>query len=145
VSGYNDRRRECAEACEALEITSLRDLDPAMLARLPAPLDARARHVFEENERVDAAVSALASHDIVELGRLLNASHASLRDLYAVSTPAVEATVERLRAAGAAGARMIGGGFGGHVLGLLPPGAIPPPGAYDVRPGQGARVLDPSD
>ena len=145
VSGYNDRRRECAEACEELEITSLRDLDPAMLARLPAPLDARARHVFEENERVDAAVSALASHDIVELGRLLNASHASLRDLYAVSTPAVEATVERLRAAGAAGARMIGGGFGGHVLGLLPPGAIPPPGAYDVRPGQGARVLDPSD
>jgi galactokinase len=142
-SGYNDRRRECAEACRALEITSLRDLEPAMLDQLPPPLDARARHVFEENERVDAAVSALVSHDIVALGRLLDASHASLRDLYEVSTPAVEATVERLRAAGAAGARMIGGGFGGHVLGLLPPGVIPPPGAHEVRPGPGARVLPP--
>jgi galactokinase len=73
---------------------------------------------------------------------LLDRSHASLRDLYAVSTPAVEAAVERLRAAGAAGARVIGGGFGGHVLGLLPPGVEGPPGALEVRPGPGARALD---
>src|SRR6202142_970689 len=49
-SGYNDRRRECAEACELLGIASLRELEPAMLDALPAPLDRRARHVLEENE-----------------------------------------------------------------------------------------------
>jgi galactokinase len=140
-SGYNERRRECAEACTALGIASLRDLDEDMIERLPPPLDARARHVFEENLRVDAAVAALHDRDLRELGRLLDASHASQRDLYAVSTPAVEATVERMRAAGAAGARMVGGGFGGHVLGLLPPGVVAPDGAYELRPGPGARVL----
>ena len=73
--------------------------------------------------------------------RLLDASHASLRDLYEVSTPAVETAVERLQAAGALGARIMGGGFGGHVLGLLPPGAVPPPGSLEVRPGRGARLV----
>jgi len=141
-SGYNDRRRECVEACEALGIASLRELDAEMLERLPAPLDARARHVFEENKRVDAAVTSLTSGDLGELGRLLDASHASVRDLYCVSTPAVEATVDRLHVAGAAGARMIGGGFGGHVLGLLPPEAVPPAGSYPVRPGPGAHLVD---
>jgi galactokinase len=76
----------------------------------------------------------------VELGRLLDASHASLRDCYEVSTPAVEATVQRLRDAGAIGARIIGGGFGGHVLGLLTPEARVPKGAREVHPGPGARV-----
>jgi galactokinase len=141
-SGYNERRSECAQACAALGIASLRELEPAMLDALEAPLDARARHVFEENARVEAAVEALARGDLAELGALLDRSHASLRDLYAVSTPAVEAAVERLRAAGAAGARVIGGGFGGHVLGLLPPGVEGPPDALEVRPGPGARVLD---
>jgi galactokinase len=140
-SGYNERRRECAAACAALGITSLRDLDATMLERLPSPLDARARHVFEENLRVDAAVAALRGGDLPELGRLLDASHASQRDLYAVSTPAVEATIDRMHAAGAAGARMVGGGFGGHVLGLLPPAVVPPEGAVELRPGPGARVL----
>jgi galactokinase len=140
-SGYNERRRECTAACAALGIASLRDLDAEMLTRLPAPLDARARHIFEENLRVDAAVAALTRGDLPELGRLLDASHASQRDLFAVSTPAVEATVTLMHAAGAAGARMVGGGFGGHVLGLLPPGVTPPTGAYELRPGPGARVL----
>ena len=141
-SGYNERASECAQACAALGIASLRELEPAMLDALEAPLDARARHVFEENARVEAAVEALARGDLAELGALLDRSHASLRDLYAVSTPAVEAAVERLRDAGAAGARVIGGGFGGHVLGLLPPGVEGPPDALEVRPGPGARVLD---
>ena len=140
--GYNERRSECAQACAALGIATLRELEPAMLDRLAAPLDARARHVFEENARVDAAVAALARGDLAELGALLDRSHASLRDLYAVSTPAVEAAVALLLGAGAAGARVIGGGFGGHVLGLLPPGIEGPPGALEVRPGPGARVLD---
>ena len=57
--------------------------------------------------------------------------------------PEVDRTVERLRAAGAAGARMVGGGFGGAILGLFPPGASPPPDAVEVAPGPAARLLDP--
>ncbi len=140
-AGYNQRRRECARACELLEIDSLRDATPAMAARLPDPLGDRVRHVAGENERVEATVAALAAADLERVGELLNASHASLRDLYAVSTPAVEETVRRLREAGAVGARIMGGGFGGHVLGLLPPGADPPPGAVAVAPGPGARLM----
>jgi len=113
-----------------------------MAARLPEPLADRARHVLEENSRVEQAVAALQRSELSELGRLLNASHLSLRDLYDVSTPAVESAVARLRAAGAAGARVIGGGFGGHVLGLLPPEASGPEGAREVRPGPGARLLE---
>jgi len=58
-----------------------------------------------------------------------------------VSTPAVEAAVDRLRAAGAIGARIMGGGFGGHVLGLFPPGADPPVDSIAVAPGDGARLV----
>jgi hypothetical protein len=65
--------------------------------------------VISENRRVDAAVDALERRDLAELGRLLGASHASLRDDYVVSTPAVEAAVARLHGAGAIGARIIGG------------------------------------
>src|SRR4051812_18941685 len=103
ASGYNERRAECARAAELLSAG-----EP-----LPEPLDRRVRHVREENARVDAAVAALAAGDLAALGRLLDASHASLRDLYDCSTPAVERTVRALREAGAAGARMVGGGFGG--------------------------------
>ncbi len=112
-----------------------------MAESLPAPLDARARHVITENERVEQTVAALAREDLQRVGELLNASHASLRDCFAVSTPAVEAAVARLRAAGAVGARIVGGGFGGHVLGLLPPDAQPPEGSLSVRPGPGAQLL----
>ena len=142
-SGYNERRRECREACAALGVASLRDAQPAQAAALPAPLDRRVRHVIEENARVDAAVAALERADLAALGRLLDASHASLRDDYEVSVPAVEATVGRLRASGAAGARIVGGGFGGSVLALFPPGSSPPPDALDVRPGPAARLLEP--
>jgi galactokinase len=141
VSGYNERRAECVAACEQLAVISLRDATLEAAARLPAPLSLRVRHVVTENARVDAAVGALARGDVPELGRLLDASHASLRDCYEVSTPAIEATVARLREAGALGARIVGGGFGGHVLGLLPPGAAPPAGAFEVMAGPGARVL----
>jgi len=141
-SGYNERRAQCEAACAQLGVASLRELDEAMLERLGEPLRSRARHVFEENARVLAAVQALEAGDLVALGALLDASHASLRDLYEVSTPELEAAVAALHAAGAAGARLIGGGFGGHVLGLLPPGASAPAGAAEVRPGAGARVLE---
>jgi galactokinase len=141
-SGYNERRSECAAACAALGIASLRDASLAMLAALPEPLAARARHVVTENERVRNAVAALRRGDLPEIGRLLDASHASLRDLYEVSTPAVEGAAASLRAAGAAGARVIGGGFGGHVLGLFGPAARPPRAAREVRAGPGAHLLE---
>jgi galactokinase len=142
ASGYNERRRECALAAEELGVPSLRDATLEAAAALPSPLDRRAKHIITENQRVDAAVAALEHGDMDELGRLLDASHASLRDCYEVSTPAVEGAVEKLRSAGALGARIIGGGFGGHVLGLMPPGAHVPERAREVRPGPGARMMD---
>jgi len=141
-SGYNHRRAECACACAALGIDSLRDADPSTLAALDSPLAERARHVLDENRRVDETVAALRGGDLAKVGSLLNASHASLRDLYDVSTPAVEATVAELLAAGASGARVVGGGFGGHVLALMPPGSQLPRGARELHPGVGARVLE---
>jgi len=145
--GYHERRAQCERARALLGLQSLRDAQPGDAARLPDPLDRRVRHVLEENARVDAAVASLEAGDIPALGPLLDASHASLRDLYDASTPAVERTVARLRAggaagaAGAAGARMMGGGFGGQVLALLPPGAPAPDGAVALAPSAGAGVL----
>jgi galactokinase len=138
ASGYNERRRECRAACRALGVESLRDA--AGDEGLPEPLGRRVRHVLSENERVDAAVEALAGGDLPELGRLLDASHRSLRDDYDVSVPAVERAVEACREAGALGARIVGGGFGGSVLALFPPEAEPPTGAVEVAPGPGAAV-----
>jgi galactokinase len=140
-SGYNDRRAECAAACRALGLRSLRDALPEDVERLPEPLRSRARHVVRENERVDAMVAALWRGDIEAAGGLLDASHASLRDDYGVSVPAVEESVELAKAAGALGARLVGGGFGGHVLALFPVDAEPPDGARFVGPGPGARLL----
>jgi galactokinase len=139
ASGYNDRRDECREACRILGVPSLRkarDID-----RLPEPLRSRARHVITENARVDAMIEALRAGDLDNVGRLLDEGHASLRDDYAASVPEVERTVERLKAAGAVGARMVGGGFGGAVLGLLRPGATAPAGALAVASGPAARLL----
>ena len=96
-----------------------------------------------ENVRVRETVAALSAGDLAEVGALISASHVSLRDLFEVSTPAVEAAVRAMLAAGAAGARVIGGGFGGSVLGLFPPGTSPPQAAREVRPGPGARALAP--
>jgi galactokinase len=140
-SGYNDRRRECREACAALGIATLREAREEDVARLPEPLAARARHVLTENARVDAMVAALERRDLDEAGRLLDASHASLRGDYAASVPEVERTRDALKAAGAAGARMVGGGFGGAVLALLGPGVARPGGALVVRPGPPAALV----
>jgi galactokinase len=112
-----------------------------MASELPSPLSLRVRHVVSENLRVSEAVTALERGDLAELGRLLDASHASLRDCYEVSTDAVEDAVARCKRAGALGARIMGGGFGGSVLALLPADAEPPSGSVEVRPGPGARVL----
>ncbi len=140
-SGYNERRAQCERARELLGVETLRDASAARVAGLPQPLRARAEHVLGENARVEQAVAALRAEDLPAVGRLLDTSHASLRDLYEVSTPAVERTVTRLREQGAAGARLMGGGFGGSVLGLFAPDVSTPPGALEVHPGPGAHVL----
>jgi galactokinase len=141
AGGYNERRAECRAACEALEVEHLSAADRDAAERLPEPLRRRARHVLSENARVDAMVDALGAGDLREAGRLLDASHASLRDDYEASVPEVEAAVAALKAARAAGARMVGGGFGGSVLALFPPGETPPDGSVSVAPGPAARRL----
>lgn len=141
AGGYDQRRAECHAAARALGLASLRDATPAAGRRLPAPLDRRVRHVLAENARVEAAVAALRAGDLSALGRLLDASHASLRDDFDCSAPAVEDAVARARAAGATGARMIGGGFGGTVLALFAPDVAPPADAVPVRPSRAAHLL----
>jgi galactokinase len=141
ASGYNRRREECVEAAHRMGVASLRDALIQDLHMLPDVLARRARHVISENGRVLAAVTALRRHDFTKLGQLLDLSHAGLRDEFEVSTPAIEQTVTTLKDAGALGARVVGGGFGGNVLGLMPPGAIAPAGATIVAPGPGAHLL----
>jgi galactokinase len=140
-SGYNDRRRECQAACERLDVETLSEATAPDIDSLPEPLAARARHVITENARVDAMVRALRDGDLEEAGRLLDASHASLRDDYDASVPEVDETVRKLKDGGAAGARMVGGGFGGSVLALLRPGVVRPDGALVVSPGPPAALV----
>ena len=122
---YGSRRAECEEAARRLGLSSLRGLtDLAELAQLSDPmLRRRARHVFTDNQRVHQTVALLRSGQpdtYREVGRLLTEAHASLRDDFQVSWPEADATVAAAAAAGALGARMIGGGFGGSVLALVP-------------------------
>jgi galactokinase len=120
-AAYNQRVAECARAAALLGAPPgglLADVPGERRAERTAALvdprlAARARFVFEEAARVDAAEAALARGDLASLGRLLDASHTGLRELYEVSHPVVDARVEELRAAGAAGARIVGAGFGG--------------------------------
>jgi galactokinase len=140
-SGYNARRAECAAACRELGVDSLRDAAPSGWDALPDPLRRRVRHVVSENARVDAMIEALGAGRMDAAGRVLDESHASLRDDFDVSLGAVERAVEACRAAGALGARLMGGGFGGSVLALMPPGRAAPPGSIAVAPAGGARIL----
>lgn len=117
--GYAERRAECARACELLGVASLREVDGdlACVERLPDPLSRRVRHVITENQRVRDAVEALERADFPRFGAILTASHASLRDDFDVSLPAIDAIVERaIQTPRVLGARMTGGGFGGSVV-----------------------------
>jgi galactokinase len=112
-SAYAERREACEAIAAVLGLPSLRDATAAQVADEP-----RARHVVSENARVLAAAEALEGGDVNALGPLLDASHASLRDDFDVSTPELDALAEALREAGALGARLTGAGFGGCVVGL---------------------------
>jgi len=142
ASGYAARREECRRAAGLLGLDSLRAATLADAESLPEPLAGRVRHVVTEDVRVDDMVLTVRAGDGARAGALLNAGHASLRDDFEATTPAVEETVERMRAAGAAGARMTGGGFGGAVIALFPPGVAPPAGSVRVAPAAGARLLE---
>lgn len=128
-NGYNQRRAECERALELLrgagnELETLRDLMPerldAAVASLPEPLGRRVRHIVRENARTLAAADALRHGHLDAFGRLMNGSHASLRDDYEVSAPELDHVVsEAQRRPGVLGARLTGGGFGGSALVLV--------------------------
>jgi galactokinase len=120
---YAARRRSCEQAARALGVASLRELTdrPEAVSELADPeLRRRARHVVTENRRVLAAAELLWRGELAAVGPLLTDSHASLRDDFEVSWPHADVTVDSALAAGAAGARMTGGGFGGSVVALVP-------------------------
>jgi galactokinase len=122
---YAARRQACADAAALLGVRALRDVtgDPGAPARLAEPvLRRRCRHVIAEHRRVVAATALLRAGDQAGFGALLTASHRSLRDEFEVSWPQADAAVEAATGAGAAGARMTGGGFGGSVIALVPAG-----------------------
>jgi galactokinase len=125
---YGQRRAECEKAARLLGIPSLRHLtNVGDTGRLADPvLRRRARHIVTDNQRVLSVVDLLRSGALdayPQVGRLLTEAHASLRDDFEISWPEADEAVASALAAGALGARMIGGGFGGSVLALVPSAA----------------------
>lgn len=123
ASGYNQRRAECEEAARLLGVKSLREVEHLeRIETLPDVPRRRARHVFTENARVLRAVECA---DASAFGELMNASHASLRDDYEVSTPALDRLVDLLQhTEGVYGARLTGAGFGGACVALCRPESV---------------------
>jgi galactokinase len=166
TGGYGDRRRECEQAAERLGVRALRDVpDVAALASLDdgtaegGMLLRRARHVVTENARVLEVVRILReTADPAAIGPVLTAGHASLRDDFQISTVELDTAVDTALEAGAAGARMVGGGFGGSAVVLVDADrtddvaraitdrfaqqGFTPPRAFAVVPSAGARRLD---
>jgi galactokinase len=160
--GYAARRRQCEEAARLLGAPALRDVTPAGLQSQRARLDdvhyRRARHVVTENERTVAAADAIGRGDWETVGRLMYASHASLRDDFQVSCAELDLLVElAAEVPGVIGARLTGGGFGGCTISLVRQGALEQTvqhigtgyerrtgrqaSAFATRPVAGARVL----
>jgi galactokinase len=151
---YRVRRAECEQAAAGMGVTLLSELSADDLPRLAAlrpPLDRRARHVITENARVLAAMAAMRAGALDTLGRLLVASHASLRDDFEVSRPDIDTLVRlALEQPGVYGARLTGGGFGGAVIVLCRTETAEAVAhrirsAYHAQTGRPARVLAPSD
>ncbi|MCQ1954626.1 galactokinase [Arthrobacter sp. zg-Y238] len=118
--GYSARRLSCERGAAALGAASLREVPAGTsLDGLDAETRRRVRHVLGENERVLQVVRQLRADDVGGIGNLLTASHASLRDDFEVSCPELDQAVDAALAAGALGARMTGGGFGGSAIALI--------------------------
>jgi galactokinase len=129
AGGYAARRASCEKAARQLGVPALRDIGADDLPRAARVLDPetfrRVRHVVTENDRVAAAVQALRRDDLATVGDLLTRSHHSMRDDFEISTPALDLAVDVALEAGALGARMTGGGFGGAVIALIGAGRAP--------------------
>ena len=121
--GYAERRASCESVVAKLGITSLRELTMQQLENSRGLLTetefVRARHAVTEMKRVIECVQALSDSNFALVGELINQSHASLRDDYTVSCPELDTAVDAALAAGALGARMVGGGFGGSAIALI--------------------------
>lgn len=123
TGGYGERRAACERGAAALGASSLRDVTVSDLERARELLDdvtfRRVRHVVTENQRVLDTVETLRSAGAVAIGELLDASHRSMRDDFEISVPELDLAVESAVQAGALGARMTGGGFGGAAIALV--------------------------
>ena len=129
TGGYAARRTSCEAGALALGVDSLRDLGVDDLARAASLLGdetfRRVRHVVTENQRVLDTVRTLRERGPAAIGALLDASHVSMRDDFEISVPQLDLAVETARGAGAIGARMTGGGFGGAAIALTPRELVP--------------------
>jgi galactokinase len=129
TGGYGERRAACERGAAALGVPALRDVTPADLPRLAELVDdvtfRRVRHVVTENHRVLDTVRTLREQGPGAIGDLLVASHASMRDDFEISVPELDTAVEAALSAGAVGARMTGGGFGGAAIALVSRDRVP--------------------
>ena len=125
-SEYNTRREQCEAAAKYFGVKALRDITLTQLEAAKGDLDdltfRRARHVVTENDRTEAAAEVLAVGDLVAMGELMARSHASMRDDFEITVPAIDAIVEIVKnvIGSEGGVRMTGGGFGGCVVALVP-------------------------
>ena len=129
-SAYNERRAQCEEGARLMGVKALRDVSVEMFeahqARLPAVTARRCKHVVTEDQRTLDSVEALKRGDLAAFGKLMNASHASMRDGFEITTPDIDTLVEiQQNMPGCFGARMTGGGFGGCTVALVQDGAVP--------------------
>jgi galactokinase len=125
---YASRRASCERAAADLGVGSLREVQDrgvAVLDGVSDPVDARrARHILTDNQRVLEVVAALEDSDFTAVGQILTASQASMRDDFEITTDHIDLIADTAVAAGALGARMTGGGFGGCVIALVPAGQV---------------------
>lgn len=123
TGGYGQRRASCERGAKIMGVSALRDVGVGDLARAGELMDdvtfRRVRHVVTEDQRVLDAVLALREDGPRAIGALLDASHASMRDDFEISVPELDLAVDTAREAGAVGARMTGGGFGGAAIALV--------------------------
>ena len=159
TGGYKERRADCERGAAELGVATLRALSVADLPRAKAVLSdrvfRRVRHVVTENERVLDTVRTLGTLGPTAIGDLMLDSHASMRDDFDISVPEIDVAVDAAVEAGALGARLTGGGFGGASIALVPTArwndiaaavtealdsrSMPTPHIFVVRPSDGAR------
>lgn len=128
TGGYRERRASCELGASIMGVPALRDVSIADLPRAQELMDdvtfRRVRHIVTENQRVLDTVQLLQEEGVRAIGDLLVASHASMRDDFEISTPELDTAVDTALAAGALGARMTGGGFGGAAIALVEKDAV---------------------